>query len=96
MEHTEHKIQKILEETVNVQLAAHNGSATLSHLENGIAWVRFHGACASCMSSSETLENVVKESILQAVPEVRDVRLDDTVSEDLLDIARKILNHEIG
>ena len=48
------------------------------------------------MSSSETLENVVKESILQAIPEVKDVRLDDTVSEDLLDIARKILNHEIG
>ena len=48
------------------------------------------------MSSSETLEDVVKESILRAVPEVKDVKLDDTVSEDLLEMARRILNHEIG
>ena len=96
MEPIKEKIQKILEETVNTQLAAHNGSVSLSALTDGVAWVRFHGACANCMSASETLEDVVKEAILQAVPEVKDVRLDDTVSEELLDMARKLLNHELG
>ena len=96
METIREKIQKILDETVNLQLAAHNGSASLSDFADGVAWVRFHGACANCMSASETLEDVVKEAILQAVPEVKDVRLDDTVSEDLLEMARRILNHEIG
>ena len=42
------------------------------------------------------MEDMVKEAILQAVPEVKDVRLDDTVSEELLDMARKLLNHELG
>ena len=93
MEEIRQKIQTILEETVNTQLAAHNGSASLSDFADGVAWIRFHGACANCMSSSETLEDVVKESILRAVP---DVKLDDTVSEDLLEMARRILNHEIG
>ena len=96
METIREKIQKILEETVNLQLAAHNGRASLSDFADGVAWVRFHGACANCMSASETLEDVVKEAILQAVPEVKDVRLDDTVSEELLDMARKLLNHELG
>lgn len=89
------KIQKILDETVNGQLAAHGGSASLTEYEDGVAWIKFHGACASCMSSSETLENVVKESICRELPEVREVRLDDSVSEDLLDMARKILSGEL-
>ena len=96
MEEIRKKIQTILEETVDTQLAAHNGSASLSDFADGVAWIRFHDACANCMSSSETLEDVVKESILRAVPEVKDVKLDDTVSEDLLEMARRILNHEIG
>ena len=77
---------------INVQLALHGGSASLTAFEDGVAWVKFHGACASCMSSSDTLEVVVKEAILQKLPEVKDVQLDMTVSEDLLDMARKILS----
>ncbi len=91
----EEKIQKIIDEAVNVQLQLHGGSASLTAYEDGIAWVKFHGACAGCMSSSETLEMVVKEAIMKALPEVKDVRLDDTVSEDLMDFARKILGGQL-
>lgn len=91
----EEKIQAILDQVVNVQLQLHGGSASLTSYQDGVAWVKFHGACASCMSSSETLELVVKEGIMTALPEVRDVRLDDTVSEDLLDMARKILSGQL-
>lgn len=89
---TEKEIQKIIDEVINVQLALHGGSASLTAFEDGVAWVKFHGACASCMSSSDTLEVVVKEAILQKLPEVKNVQLDMTVSEDLLDMARKILS----
>lgn len=89
---TEKEIQKIIDEVINVQLVLHGGSASLTAFEDGVAWVKFHGACASCMSSSDTLEVVVKEAILQKLPEVKDVQLDMTVSEDLLDMARKILS----
>ena len=88
------KIQEILNEVVNVQLQLHGGSAELTAYEDGVAWVKFHGACAQCMSSYDTLEFVVKEGIMKALPEVRDVRLDDSVSSDLLDMARKILSGE--
>ena len=88
----EEKIQEIIDEVVNVQLALHGGSASLTSYEDGVAWVKFHGACAGCMASSDTLEMVVKESIMGKLPEVKDVMLDNTVSEDLLDMARKSLN----
>ena len=52
--------------------------------------------CLQHLEIRNLLEDVVKESILRAVPEVKDVKLDDTVSEDLLEMARRILNHEIG
>ena len=91
----EEKIQEILDEVINVQLGLHGGSATLTGFDDGVARVKFLGACASCMSSQDTLELVVKESIMSRLPEVKDVVLDTTVSQDLLDMARKILNKEI-
>lgn len=89
---TEKKIQEIIDEVVNVQLALHGGSASLTAFEDGVAWVKFHGACAGCMASSDTLEMVVKESVMGKIPEVKDVMLDTSVGEDLLDMARKILS----
>lgn len=89
---TEKKIQEIIDEVVNVQLALHGGSASLTAFEDGVAWVKFHGACAGCMASSDTLEMVVKESVMGKIPEVKDVMLDTSVSGDLLDMARKILS----
>ena len=68
----EEQIQEIIDEVVNVQLALHGGSASLTAYEDGVAWVKFHGACAGCMASSDTLEMVVKESIMGKLPEVKD------------------------
>ena len=41
-----------------------------------------------------TLESVVKEILMAEIPEIKDVVLDQTVSEDLLDMARMILNKD--
>ena len=89
------KVQKILDEKINVQLAMHNGSAELTDITDGIAKVKFLGACASCMASADTFESVVKATIMEEIPAIKDVVIDDTVSQDLLDMARRILNKEI-
>jgi Fe-S cluster biogenesis protein NfuA len=92
---TEDNIRKALTEKVNPMLAEHFGSAELSAYEDGVAYVRMNGACAACPSAQYTVEDVVKNEVMSAVPEVRDVRLDTSVSEDLLDMARKILHKEV-
>lgn len=91
----EDKIKKILKEQVDPVLSQHFGGASLSKYENGVAYVRLTGACAQCPSAQETLESVVKDFVIGGCPEVKDVVLDTSVSEDLLDMARKILNGEI-
>ena len=91
----EDTIRKILKEKVDPILANHYGGATLTAIEDGVAYIRFTGACAQCPSAQDTLEQVVRDAVMSECGEVKDVRLDTTVSEDLLDMARKILNHEI-
>lgn len=91
----ENKINKVLKENVNPILEQHFGAAELSSFEDDVVYVRMTGACSSCPSAQSTVEDIVKGEILDKIPEVKDVRLDTTVSEDLIDMAKKILNKEI-
>jgi Fe-S cluster biogenesis protein NfuA len=86
------KIQKILEEKVNPILSGHFGGAELVSFENNVAKVRMTGACASCPSAQITIENVVKEIVMENCEGVSDVVLDTSVSDELLDIAKKLMH----
>ena len=85
------KIQKILDDDINVKLILHGGGASLSSFEDGVAKIKFTGACAACMSQTDTFDDVVKTALINGVPEVKDVMVDDNVSDELLDFARQIL-----
>lgn len=91
----EEQIKKVLEEKVNPILASHFGGAVLVGFENDVAIVRLTGSCSTCPSAQFTIEDVVKGIVMEAVPRVKDVVLDTSVSSDLLEMARKILNKEI-
>ena len=91
----EEQIKKVLKDKVDPVLAAHYGGAVLTKLEDGVAYVKLTGACASCPSAQQTIEEVVRDVVMENVEGVQDVILDTSVSEDLLDMARKILNGDI-
>ena len=86
------KIQQILEEKVNPILAGHFGGAQLVSFENKVAKVRMTGACASCPSAQMTIENVVKEIVMGNCEDVSDVILDTSVSDELLEMAKQLMN----
>lgn len=88
---TKEIINKILHDDINTKLDLHGGGAELTSYEDGIAWIKFTGACASCMLQTDTFDEVVKASIMNAAPEVKDVKVDDSIDDDLLDFARQIL-----
>lgn len=90
----EEKIKKVLAEKVDPLLASHFGGVVLTAFEKGVAYVKLTGSCSTCPSAQYTIEDVVKEIVMKEIPEVEDVVLDTSVSEDLLDMARKILNKE--
>ncbi len=92
MKDLEDKIRKALKDHVDPVLEEHFGGAVLSRYEDGTAYIRMTGACAQCPSAQDTLETVVRDFVMGECPDVKDVVLDTSVSEDLLDMARKILN----
>ncbi len=92
----EAEIQKVLEEKINPTLAAHFGGAILTEFDDeGTAWVKMTGACATCGSAQDTIENIISTKLKESCPYVKSVALDDSVSEDLLEMARKILHKEL-
>ena len=90
----EDKIKKVLAEKVDPLLESHFGGVILTAYENGIAYVKLTGSCSTCPSAQFTIEDVVKSIVMEEIPEVEDVVLDTSVSQDLLDMAKKILNKE--
>jgi len=87
----EEEIKKVLKEKVDPVLAAHYGGAVLTGYQDNIVKVKLTGACASCPSAQYTIEDVIREIVLENCRDVKDVVLDTSVSEDLLDMARKLL-----
>ena len=89
------KIQRILEEDVRPALMAHEGDVELISYESQVVKVKLHGKCSGCPSAYLTTEELIAAKIKEKMPEVKDVVLVQEVNPELLDFARRILNHEI-
>lgn len=88
-------VQNQLTRVINPALAAHGGQAVLSGIDDqGVVSIRLTGSCAGCMVAADTFENLVKKVILENAEGtgITDVVPDDSVSDDLLDFARRILS----
>lgn len=92
MNEIEKKINTILEEIINPVLDRHLGGAELSSFRDGIAAIRFTGSCRNCLSAEDTLECIIKLTLMERIPEIKDVVMDDGISEELLGFAKNILN----
>lgn len=87
------QIESILNEKVRPTLRLHGGDMRVLGVEGGVMKFSMQGACAQCPSAYLTSEALVKEAILTALPDINDVLLVQDVSDDMLDMARKILSH---
>lgn len=87
------KIEKILDEKVRPSLRSHGGDVVVKEYNDGILKVKLIGACSSCPAAKATNEDLIKLNIMDELDEVKDVILVEEVSEELIDIAKKILKH---
>ncbi|MBV7273335.1 NifU family protein [Clostridium thailandense] len=88
----EKEIQRVIDEKVKPYLGEHNGDIEFLGVENGVVKIKLLGQCSGCISAKYTVENIVEASLKQEVPEVKKVELISFISEETLDMARKILN----
>ncbi len=87
----EAKIQQVLAEVVAPRLAEHGGGIDFKNFTDGVVQVHFRGACAGCPSAMQTIEELVLVELAAAVPEVQEVAIAQNISDDMLEMARKIL-----
>lgn len=85
------QIEQVLDEKVRPQLALHGGNIRSLSCEDGVYRFRLLGQCSGCPSAYLTTESLIQETLLQAVPKLKQVVLVQQVSDDLLDQARAIL-----
>lgn len=86
------EIEKVIEEEINPKLEDHNGWIDFVEFKNNIIYVRFRGACSSCMSTYETLDKLVKPILMGKFNEINDVELVNDISDELIDFARSLFS----
>ena len=89
---TTQAIEDVLDREIRPILAAHNGNVGLQRLEEGNVYIRLTGMCSGCPSATITTEEIVAERLKAAFPEIEDVILDTSVSDDLIAQAKAILS----
>ena len=93
MDNLTNEIETILDEHVRPKLAEHSGNVSVADIRNGIVYVRLTGHCSHCPSAMYTLEDLIKEEILNHTKSVQDVKLQEEVSQELYDLAKDILRN---
>lgn len=88
------QIECVLENQVRPMLHSHGGEIRLVNVRNGTAFVELQGACAGCPSVDLNTRGFIEDALKAAIPELKSVELEQTVSNELLDFARKILRSE--
>lgn len=66
-------IQKLLDELINPALAEHGGYAILTDVKDDIAYMAFSGGCQGCGMAGVTMNQGIKEVILEQVEGIQDV-----------------------
>ena len=88
------RIESVIDEKLRPQLLLHGGGMETVRLEGGRYVFRLTGQCAGCPSAYLTTEELIRGTLLERFPQLREVVLEQGVSEDLLAQARKLLRHE--
>ena len=87
------RIEQVLDEEIRPQLLLHGGGMETVRLEGGRYVFRLTGQCAGCPSAYLTTEELIRGTLLERFPLLREVVLEQGVSADLLAQAKRLLCH---
>jgi Fe/S biogenesis protein NfuA len=68
------KIQRVIDEQINPGLSTHGGAAALVDIEGDVIFIELSGGCQGCSMADSTMKQGIETTILQNVPEVREIR----------------------
>ena len=89
------QIEIIMDEEVRPQLKEHHGDVRVLSCEDGICRIRLLGQCSGCPSARLTTEELIGKTVMDKLPQIKDVVLVQETSDELLDFAKKLLYREL-
>lgn len=85
-------VEAVLKQRVLPLLQEHGGDLRLMEIgEDGTVTLELLGACAGCPSADLSTKGLIEDILREEFPEIRQVELFHPVSDELMDMARKIL-----
>lgn len=88
----EEQVEQVLENDVRPMLRSHGGEVRLAGCRDGFVTIELMGMCSGCPSADLSTRGLIENILRAALPEVAGVELLQTVSPELLDMARKLLS----
>jgi len=73
----EERIEAALQ-SVLPYIKSHKGNMEISRIEGDVVYLRLEGSCDGCPASAATLKDAVERAILERVPEIREVRAEES------------------
>ncbi|MDR1264725.1 MAG: NifU family protein [Propionibacteriaceae bacterium] len=86
------RVEALLDQRVRPLLRSHGGAISVVGFDQGVLSVRLRGECAGCPAADLSMRYLVRDELLSAVAEVRQVALEGGVSDELIDQARALLH----
>lgn len=89
---TTEKVSRVLEEVIKPQLQVHGGDLHLLDIKGNTIRLKVTGTCQSCPSLNDTIEEIVLQSLQDALNDTTiQVEVDRGVSPSLIQKALKII-----
>ena len=87
------RVEEILEKKVRPILRGHGGQVRLVDCADGVVSVELLGACSGCPAADLSTRGFIEDTLRAELPEVKQVTLTNTVSPELLETAKWLLEH---
>lgn len=68
------RVKQVIEQQVNPAIASHGGAVSLVDVQDGVVFLSMSGGCQGCGMAAVTLKQGVERLIMEAIPEVTEVR----------------------
>lgn len=85
------KIESELDKNIRPHLLKHYGNVEIIKFSDGVLYIKLSGKCSNCPSAKFTVEDFIEKKLIENIIEVKKVELFESVSEDIIEFARKIL-----
>ena len=91
----EEKLEDVLNQFVRPALIDHIGNLEVTDFdeEDGTLWIMMTGRCAGCPSADSTVENLVAKELISRFPEIRQIEIDDGITDEIYEEAMKLFTH---